>query len=169
MFYADTSALVKLTVVEAESDAMRTWMLAGAVSLATSDLARTELLRAVRRSAPDAAGAARDLLSRLFLLAASAEIFEAAARLDPVELRSLDAVHLASALALGDDLEGVVTYDDRLGDAARALGIPVLPPADPRRFPAVAAARGAARCRTRRASRPSGTTGGTDPPPPGRA
>lgn len=128
MFYADTSALVKLAVVEAESAAMRAWMLAGPVSLATSDLARTELLRAVRRAAPGAAGAARDVLSRMLLIAASAEIFDQASRLDPVELRSFDAVHLVSALALGDDLEGMVTYDDRLGDAGRALGVPVICP-----------------------------------------
>ncbi len=128
MFYADTSALVKLAVVEAESAAMRAWMLTGTVALASSDLARTELLRAVRRGAPGAAGAARDVLSRLLLITASAEIFDQATRLDPVELRSLDAVHLASALALGDDLEGVVTYDDRLGDAARDLGVPVVCP-----------------------------------------
>ncbi len=102
--------------------------LTGIVALASSDLARTELLRALRRGAPGAAGAARDVLSRLLLITASAEIFDQATRLDPVELRSLDAVHLASALALGDDLEGVVTYDDRLGDAARDLGVPVICP-----------------------------------------
>ena len=94
-FYADTSALVKLAVVEAESAAMRAWMLTGTVALASSDLARTELLRAVRRGAPGAVGAARDVLSRLLLITASAEIFDQATRLVPVELRSLDAVHLA--------------------------------------------------------------------------
>ncbi len=128
MFYADTSALVKLVVVEAESAVLREWMLAGPVRLATSDLTRTELLRAVRRAAPQAAGAARNVLSRLLLIAASAEILDETARLDPVELRSLDAVHLASALALVDDLEGVVTYDERLGEAARALGLRVIAP-----------------------------------------
>jgi len=128
MFYADTSALVKLAVLEAETGALRTWLATGQSDLATSDLARTELLRAVRRAAPSAAGAARDVLSRIMLISATAEILDDAARLDPVELRSLDAVHLASALALGDDLEGLITYDDRLGDAARALGVPVLAP-----------------------------------------
>lgn len=128
MYYADTSALVKLAVLEPESSALRAWATGGTVAMAASDLARTELLRAVRRAAPAAAGAARDVLSRLLLISATSDIFDAAARLDPVELRSLDAVHLASALALGDDLEGIVTYDERLGDAARALGLPVLAP-----------------------------------------
>lgn len=128
MFYADTSALVKLAVTEAESGALRAWLRSSGASLATSDLARTELLRAVRRAAPGAAAAARDLLTRLMLVTASAEVFDEAARLDPVELRSVDAVHLATALALGDDLDGVLTYDDRLADAARALGVPVIAP-----------------------------------------
>ncbi|MFT4137334.1 type II toxin-antitoxin system VapC family toxin [Microbacterium sp.] len=127
MHYADTSALVKLAVVEAESDALFTWV-SGGIELATSDLARTELVRAVRRVAPSAIGQARDVLARVILLRASPAIFEEAARLDPAELRTLDAVHLASALSLGDDLEGLLTYDDRLADAARVLGVPVVAP-----------------------------------------
>lgn len=99
-----------------------------AVELASSDLARTELVRAVRRSAPEALGQARDVLSRLLLVRAPSQLFDDAGRLDPVELRSLDAVHVATALALSDDLEGVVTYDDRMADAIRALGLPVIAP-----------------------------------------
>lgn len=129
MFYADTSALVKFAVVETETPALRSWAIAEGAQLATSDLTRTELLRAVRRAAPAAVGGARDVLTRVLLLSATAEIFDAAARLDPVTLRSLDAVHLASALTLGDELEGILTYDDRLGAAARDLGLPVLAPA----------------------------------------
>jgi predicted nucleic acid-binding protein len=128
MFYADTSALVKLVVVEAESGALRDWIVRGAVELASSDLARTELVRAVRRCAPEALGQARDVLSRLLLVRAPSQLFDDAGRLDPVELRSLDAVHVATALALADDLEGVVTYDDRMADAVRALGLPVIAP-----------------------------------------
>lgn len=128
MYYADTSALVKFAVVEAESRALRAWCSANSVSLASSDLARTELLRAVRRAAPDAMTTARDVLARLLLITATPDVFDEAARLDPVELRSLDAVHLASALELGDELQGVITYDDRLGGAARELGIPVFAP-----------------------------------------
>lgn len=128
MHYADTSALVKLIVVEAESSALLEWLVSEKAELVTSDLARTELIRAVRRALPEAVGQARDLLSRLILVQASPGIFDQAARLVPEELRSLDAVHLATALALGDDLEGLVTYDDRLAAAALQQGIPVLAP-----------------------------------------
>lgn len=130
MHYADTSALAKLVVPESESTALRAWIADEGVALAASDLARTELIRAVRRAQTDtdAAARARDVLSRIMLLPATAEVFEAAALLEPSELRSLDAVHLTSALVLGDALESVVTYDDRLADAARALGLRVTAP-----------------------------------------
>jgi len=125
--YLDTSALVKLVVAEPESDALRTWLVQQ-VDPVTSDLARTELARAVRRVAPDLMPAARGVLDVLTILTLDAEIFEAAGRLDPAELRSLDAVHLASALSLGDDLTAVVTYDDRQAAAATAYGVSVIAP-----------------------------------------
>lgn len=130
MHYADTSALAKLVVPEAETEALRTWIMRAAVELASSDLARTELIRAVRRADVDAAAAerARDVLARITLISATAEVFDRAGLLDPESLRSLDAVHLASALALGDSLEGIVTYDERLAAAAHAAGIAVLAP-----------------------------------------
>ncbi|PWJ25811.1 hypothetical protein ATK17_1949 [Branchiibius hedensis] len=127
MIYADTSALVKLVVREPESAAVHQLTTSGAV-LVSSDLARTELLRASRRSTPAAVSAARDVLSRLVLLAATPAIFDAAAVLEPITLRTLDAVHLASALTLGDELEAVLTYDARLGEAANHLGLRVLAP-----------------------------------------
>jgi len=68
------------------------------------------------------------VLDALTLVDVTAAVFEVAGRLDPVGLRSLDAVHLATALDLGDDLEGLVTYDDRLADAATANGVPVVAP-----------------------------------------
>lgn len=105
MFYADTSALVKLVVIEPESGALLDWLGHRDAALATSDLARTELVRSMRRRAPEAITQARDVLSRLLLVRADAQIFDEAARLMPPEVRSLDAVHLATALALGDDLE----------------------------------------------------------------
>jgi len=125
--YLDTSALVKLVVAEPESDALRTWLVQQ-VDPVTSDLARTELARAVRRVAPDLMPAARGVLDVLTILTLDAEIFEAAGRLDPAELRSLDAVHLAGALSLGDDLTAVVTYDDRQAAAATAYGVSVIAP-----------------------------------------
>lgn len=130
MFYADTSALVKLVVIEPESEALLTWLGRRDAALATSDLARTELVRSVRRRAPEAVTQARDVLSRLLLVRADAQIFDEAARLMPPEVRSLDAVHLATALALGDDLEGIITYDLRMADAAHGLGLEVVAPGD---------------------------------------
>ncbi len=126
--YLDTSALTKLVVAEAESTALRAWLSADREPVAC-DLARTELLRAVRRSAPDRLLQARAVLDSLTLIEVTTAIFEQAGRLDPPALRSLDSLHLAAALDLGDDLDTVVTYDDRLAQAARLNGIPITAPA----------------------------------------
>jgi predicted nucleic acid-binding protein len=128
-YYLDTSALVKLVVAEAETDALLAWLTAADRAPVSCDLARTELLRAVRRVAPDRAVQARMVLDSVTLLAVSTAMFEEAGRLDPTLLRSLDAIHLAAALALGDDLEGLVTYDERLSDAAALNGLVVIAPA----------------------------------------
>ena len=124
----NASALVKLVVAEAETDALRAWLVAAERDPVSSDLARTELVRAVRRAAPDRVVRARVVLDAVTLLEVSTAIFEEAGRLDPVIVRSLDAVHLAAALSLGDDLDAIVTYDDRLTEAARANGIAVAAP-----------------------------------------
>jgi predicted nucleic acid-binding protein len=128
-FYVDTSALVKLVVPEPESEALQRWLSAPGAVLVASDLVRTELFRATRRLAEDRLVQARAVLEAVDLIRLTPTIFDEAARLDPPELRSLDAIHLASALDLGDSLEGVVTYDDRLAAAARANGVPVTAPA----------------------------------------
>ena len=85
-------------------------------------------MRAVRRSAPDRVVQARAVLDALTLLEVTTAVFEEAGRLDPAVVRSLDAIHLAAALSLGDDLEGLVTYDERLADAARGNGVAVVAP-----------------------------------------
>ncbi|MEV1131358.1 type II toxin-antitoxin system VapC family toxin [Agromyces sp. NPDC049794] len=127
--YLDTSALVKLVIEESESAALADWLASRDQEPVTSDLARTELLRAVRRWAPEQAVAATQVLEATTVLTLATSTFEAAARLDPVELRSLDALHIAAALELGDELNGFVTYDDRQADAVRAYGIQVVAPA----------------------------------------
>lgn len=127
-YYIDTSALVKLVAAEAETDALRSWIATADSGLVSSDLARTELLRAVRRGASDRVVQARSVLDSLILIAVTTAIFETAGRLDPAALRSLDAIHIASALELGDDLAGIVTYDDRMADAARLHGVAVVSP-----------------------------------------
>jgi hypothetical protein len=126
--YLDTSALVKLVVAESESAALRSWLRKADRAPVASNLARTELLRAVRRAAPDRMLQARSVLDSITLLEVTAALFEAAGRLEPTSLRSLDAIHLASALDLGDDLEALVTYDERLAEAAAANGIRVSSP-----------------------------------------
>lgn len=127
-YYLDTSALVKLVAPEPESAVLRQWLEARAEALVTSDLARTELFRAVRRVLPKSAPLARQVLDTLTVLRLETSVFEEAARLEPTGLRSLDALHLAAALLLEDDLLGVVTYDERLAEATRLLGYPVLAP-----------------------------------------
>ena len=82
----------------------------------------------MRRAAPDRVVRAREVLDALTLIEVTTAVFEDAGLLDPNILRSLDAIHLAAALILGDDLEGMVTYDDRLGQAASANGIAVIAP-----------------------------------------
>ena len=127
-YYLDTSALVKLVALEPESEALREWVETRADPQVTSDLARTELFRAVRRARPESAPLARQVLDTLTVLQLGTGVFEEAARLEPPALRSLDALHLAAALMLEDDLLGVVTYDDRLAEATGLLGFPVLAP-----------------------------------------
>lgn len=127
--YLDTSALVKLVVAESETAALRAWLAAAEREPVSCDLARTELLRAVRRVAPDRAVQARSVLDAITLMTVTTATFEEAGRLDPTLLRSLDAVHLAAALSLGDDLDGLVTYDDRLAEAAQGNGVAVVAPA----------------------------------------
>lgn len=126
--YVDTSALVKLVVREPESDALVAWAATEAAQAVSADLARTELVRAVRRSNPQQAERAREVLDSVTLLALTPEILESAGRLEPAGLRTLDAVHLAAALALGDDLDAIITYDERLAEAARSHGVHVLAP-----------------------------------------
>jgi predicted nucleic acid-binding protein len=127
--YLDTSALVKLVVAEPETDALRAWLGEVDGGVVTCDLARAELLRAVRRVVPERAVRARLVLDSLDLLSVTATTFDAAGRLEPASLRTLDAVHLAAALELGDDLRSLVTYDGRLAAAAQAHGVPVSAPA----------------------------------------
>ena len=127
--YMDTSALVKLIVDEPETGALREWLAVEAREPVSCDLARTELLRVVRRTAPDRAVAARRLLEAVTLTQVTTAVFEQAGRLDPASLRSLDAIHLAAALDLGDDLDGLVTYDSVLARAAASAGIEITAPA----------------------------------------
>ncbi len=127
-FYLDTSAAAKLVVAEAGSAAMASWAAAHEGQVVSGDLLRTELLRATRRGAPKQMQRARAVLDALTLMSVPATTFERAGDLGPEELRSLDALHLALALELGDELDGIVTYDERLAEGAALHGVEVIAP-----------------------------------------
>ncbi len=126
--YIDTSALAKLIVAEPETPALQRWFSAEDRDPVSCDLARTELFRAVRRVAPDRVSTTRAVLDSITLIALPSALFEHAARLEPSSLRTLDAIHLAAALDLGDDLDALVTYEDNLAQSATANGVRVLTP-----------------------------------------
>lgn len=105
--------------------------------MVASDLLRTELLRTTRRIAlgeEEAIGEqlvlrAQAVVDAIDLVPIPRHLFRDAGLLDPPPMRALDALHLAVALSLGDDLDGLVTYDERLADAARRHAIAVITPA----------------------------------------
>jgi uncharacterized protein len=129
VWYLDSSAIVKFAVAEPESTAIAIWRAALGDDdvLMTCELAVAEVLRAVNRVDGDLAVALAHL-DALDQLVIDRELLLAAGRLGRPRLRTLDAIHLAAASAAGDDLRAVVTYDDRMADAARDLGIPALAP-----------------------------------------
>jgi predicted nucleic acid-binding protein len=126
--YLDSSAFVKVVVQETESTALRTYLASRDSRRVSSALLRAETLRAVRHLGPDALAAVREGLRRVDLVGIDDRILDSAGILEPGVLRTLDAVHLATALALGDDLDAVVTYDERMVEAARLLGLPTATP-----------------------------------------
>jgi uncharacterized protein len=115
--YLDSSALVKLAVREPESAALRRY-LRRRRPLIASALARPEVARALLPLGPDAVRRGHDVLTRVDMVRINDRVLDAAGAMLPVELRSLDAIHLATAQQLGADLAGIVTYDDRLAAAA---------------------------------------------------
>ena len=119
---------MKLIVAEPGSEALRHWMSSADGRVFGNDLLRTEFLRAVRRSVPAREEAAEAILRTLLLVRLRRETYITAATSEPRSLRSLDALHVASALEFVGDLDGIVTYDERLAEAAQANGISVISP-----------------------------------------
>lgn len=130
LLYLDSSALVKLIVPERETRPLQE-RLALTSERASSKLAIVELTRALRRlRAPaEVRRRAAEVLEHIGLIQVDDAILDLASELDPPELRSLDAIHLATALRIGPDLDAFVSYDTRLAQAARDHGLPVIAPA----------------------------------------
>lgn len=133
IIYADTSAIVKLVVREAETDAM-TEAATDWERVATSEITTIELPRAIKRARADGRAQVADdrtmleLLAALEIVSLSDDVRAGAAAAEPPELRTLDAVHLASALTLGPSVDAIATYDDRLERAARSAGLRTVRP-----------------------------------------
>ena len=129
VWYLDASALVKLIVAEPESGALRRY-LGERPRIISSRIAEVELRRAVaRQDEIDAGDRVSSLIATVELLELDAEVARRAGELTPATLRTLDAIHLASALAIAPELDAVVAYDTRLAAAARAAGLAVVAPA----------------------------------------
>jgi predicted nucleic acid-binding protein len=131
MIYLDTAALVKLVRREVESDALVDWIANQPEELLVSSvLAEVELPRALRRTEPALLAAVPGVLGRIAVYEIDELVRTTAAAYDDPAIRSLDAIHLATADAvLADDLTTFVTYDRRLLAAAKGLGLPVAAPA----------------------------------------
>lgn len=131
LYYADTSAVIKLLAEETHSKAFAAFYDSHAdAEWVSSALLRIEVTRAVARAVPALLPDARDLLSAFSCIAIDDEIVEAAMDEPDRALRSLDAIHLATARIVGPDLDGLVTYDIRLTTAASDAGLAVVSPQD---------------------------------------
>lgn len=127
MIYVDSSALVKLVLPEAESSSMIEFT-AKFDTLVTSAIGAIEFRRAVKRHYAQQLWAVERVLAEMTILELSHEVRRTAELLEPTILRTLDAIHLASALVIREELEAFVAYDERLLEAARLAGIPTASP-----------------------------------------
>ncbi len=125
--YVDSSALVKLVVHEAETVALEAF-LGDDAELVSCLIARTEVVRAVKEHGTAAVRRARAVLDAIDVIDVDETLVDAAAQFEPPVIRSLDALHLAAADAVRDELDAIVTYDLRMADAARSNGIRIVAP-----------------------------------------
>lgn len=126
MIYMDTSALTKLLIEEDETAELQAWLIEQSEQeqyAATSALGRVELMRVVaRHGEPGLRERAHYLLDGLDILPITTAVINLAETIGPSTLRSLDAIHLASASQIADELTAVVAYDTRLLEGCRAAG-----------------------------------------------
>jgi predicted nucleic acid-binding protein len=128
MIYLDTSAALKLVLPEAETERLEVWIAERAeVPRVSSRLLRIEMLRTVTRIAPHRIGRANAVLAAVALLSID-DVAPTAEVIGGTSLRSLDAIHLATAHEVRTELSAFVCYDKRLCDSAQALGLPVESP-----------------------------------------
>ena len=131
LYYADTSAVIKLLTEETNSKAFAAFYDSNAdAEWVSSALLRIEVMRAVARTVPALLPDARDLLTAFSYIAIDDDIVEAAMNEPDRSLRSLDAIHLATARILGSDLDALITYDARLIAAANDAGLLTAAPRD---------------------------------------
>jgi predicted nucleic acid-binding protein len=129
LLYCDSSALVKLVVNEPESDALESWLATQPEpALISSVVARTEVIRAIGRSDPSAVTPAQELLEAVSVVELDAALADEAAGLQPALMRTIDALHVASALRISEALGVLVSYDDRMLAAAREHGLTAASP-----------------------------------------
>jgi uncharacterized protein len=130
MIYLDSAAIVKLVHAEAESAALRAWLGERAdTGWISSVLAEIESFRALARYAPEAAARLPAVLDQIDLIGLDAPVRILAQTVQPATVRSLDAIHLGTALHARQLVTSFVTYDKRLLDAALAAGLPAEAPA----------------------------------------
>jgi uncharacterized protein len=130
VIYLDSAAVVKLVHAEPESDALRDWLAERAdTGWISSVLLEVESFRALARHSPAAIARLHPVLDLIELVNLDSGIRILAQAIAPVTVRSLDAIHLATAMRLGSQLTSFVTYDKRLADAAAAAGLTVDAPA----------------------------------------
>lgn len=125
VFYVDSSALVRLATDEPGAEAVSA-LISHDAEIMTSSVALVEVRRALARIAP--AYDPDDVLDQCIVIALDAGVIARAGRLPPPTLRSLDAIHVASALTIAEDLDAFVTCDQRQAAAAVAAGLPVQVP-----------------------------------------
>lgn len=129
MIYLDSSALVKLIITEPESRALARWLAERAdLPMVSSIVHRAEVPRAVWRADPGAFPRSYRQVRGVERIALTPAVLDAATSAPPPSLRTLEAIHLASALSIRRDLTEFVAYDKRLLDAARSAGLPTASP-----------------------------------------
>lgn len=127
MAYLDTSAYVKLPLRELGHEGLRC-ELSRWSGFVSSMLLGVEAIRACARYGPGYAADARAWLGDVALVPIDDEVLDCAATLGPPGMRALDALHLATALTIEDEIGALVTYDQRLAETAASHGLPVLCP-----------------------------------------